>query len=358
MSFRDRTKSALKDLLESQGEDAAADMIGDMLESKEVRPEDFSIREIWEATNPGVNLQEAVASSAFPKITGELINSKVMSAYDGVAKIGDQLVTTVSSNVQQETIAGFTEAETPEEVGEGQEYNDSTFTEKFVTIRNKKFGRMISVTEEMIYFDKTGQILARANRIGTKAAQYREMLILNGIQDINSNVYAPSGVPTAFYSAANGNLATVNAFDEAGMQTVTRLAHLQKDDSLGDEADDYIMIDENNAIVIVPKELELAAWQLANSVLTPESAEQATNFYKGRFRILTSPYVTAQNATTWYWGDFKQDFWWTEVWPLQTMAQAAGADNAFTKDIKMRAKVRFFGNIGALDVRHSYKSTA
>ena len=358
MSFRNKTGEALKNVIESHGEDGAIEIIEAAIASKKLRPEDFSIKEIWEACTGGANVQEAVASSSFPKVTGALINAKIIAAYDGVRTIGDKLVQTIGSNMQIETFAGFSDVETPEEVGEGDEYKDSSLSEKYVTAQNKKYGRMISITEETIFFDKTGQIMNRAMRIGQKAAQYKERLILRGVMDLDTLVYRPSGVPTAFYSAGNRNLITSNSFGESGLTAVRVRAASMKDDSIGVSDDDYILIDLDNTQVIVPADLEVQAWELANSMLTPEGAENAANFYKGRFQVLTSPYVGAQSATTWYWGDFKQDFAWVEVWPLQVLTQRPGHEDEFKSDIKARVKVRMYGSAAALDVKHSFKSTA
>lgn len=369
MSFRNKTGTALKNLLESQGEEGAQVVIEDMLEKKQITPEDFSLREVWEQCTfwefgEARDVREAVASGAFPKITGALISNKIISAYDGVTTIGDKLTTVNQSNMQIETIAGFTEAETPEEVGEGMEYSDSTIGEKFVTAQNVKYGRMISVTEEMIYFDKTGQVLNRAKRIGQKAAQYKERLILRGVMDLDTTVYRPSGNATAFYAAATAashksgaNLIGTNPFSEAGLEEVMNIAQTMKDDSEGAGDDDYINIDLNNVIVLVPALLYVEAWQMANSAKTPESGENAENFFKGRYTPYSSPYITANNATSWYWGDFKEDFWWNEVWPLQTMTQKPGNDDEFKKDIKARVKVRFYGSCSAVDYKHSFKCT-
>lgn len=369
MSFRDKTGTALSNLLESQGDDGAQLVIEDMLENKKITPEDFSLKEVWEQCTQWEfgerkDVREAVASGAFPKITGTLISSKLISAYDGVTTIGDKLTTVNQSNMQIETIAGFSEAETPEEVGEGMEYSDSTIGEKFVTAQNVKYGRMISVTEEMIYFDKTGQVLNRAKRVGQKAAQYKERLILRGIQDLDGTVYRPDGNATAFYalgSAAShkqgANLIQTNPFGEAGLEEVMNIAQTMKDDSEGAQDDDYINIDLNSLMILVPALLYVEAWQMANSAKTPESGENAENFFKGRFTPVTSPYITSNNATTWYWGDFKEDFWWNEVWPLQTMTQKPGGDHEFTKDIKARVKVRFYGSCSAVSYVHCFKNT-
>ena len=366
MSFRNKTGTALRNVLESQKVGGAVVVIRNLLEQKKIAPEDFSIKEIWEQCcmhefGHLVDVNEAVASSAFPKITGELINSKLIMAYDAVPTIGDKLVTVNKSNVQLEVIAGITAAETPLEVGEGEEYSDSTIAEKFVTAQNIKYGRMISITEEMIYFDKTGQVLNRAQGIGEAAAQYKEKLIVEGIQDINSTVYRPSGVPTAFYSSTRStgaNLITSNPFGESGIEGVMKAAQDMKNDSIGNEDNDYVFIDYNNATVLVPIQLYTPAWQMAYTVQVPEGNENALNMFKGKFVPMTSPYITQKSATTWYWGNFAKDFWWNEVWPLQVLTQQVGHEDSFKADIKARFKVRMYGSISAVDTKHSFKSTA
>ena len=354
---------AIRDLVESHGADNASMILRDLLEEKKVTPNQFSIKGIWEACQlaegRSTNVQEAVVSYSFPKITGELINSKVIAGYEGLDLVGDKLVTTVPSKQRVETFAGFTAVEAPDEVGEGQDYNDSTLTEKYVTITNEKYGRLISITEEMIYFDQTGQILSRANMIGQKAAQWREKLIFDAITDANTTAWYPSGSATALYSSGNDNLITSNPFGESGMENLRVYMARRKDDSEHATSDDYIMINDSDMMVLVPKSLEVEALQLANSTLVPESAENAVNIFKGMFNVVTSPYLgTATDSTTWYGGDFKQDFVWTEVWPLQTISARPGNSREFTADIKAQMKVRFFGACGALDFRHVWKCTA
>jgi hypothetical protein len=358
--FRNKTGVALRELLESQGEDMAVEVVRNLLETKKVQPHDFSIREIWEACHPGTtNISEAIVSSAFPKLTGELINSRLIAAYEAIPTIGEQLVTTVPSNVQNETIAGMTATETLEEVGEGKEVPGSTFTEKYVTALNKKYERRIDITEETIMFDKSGQILARADTLGANARRYKERLILRGIQDADGDVYNPSGTPTTFYSTSNQNLITSNPFGESGLEGVIKQAQMMKGDSLGTSVDDdYIFIDTNNLQVLVPVDLWVEAWQMANSTLTPESSENAQNFFKGRFTPLSSPFITHQSTTTWYAGNFAKDFWWLEVWPIQTISLRPGSEMEYLREIKASHKVRMYGTITAVDHRHSFKCTA
>ena len=209
-------------------------------------------------------------------------------------------------------------------------------------------------------FDRTGQLLTRAFEQGQKVAQWREKLIVEGVQDINSNVYKPSGSASAIYAAGYGTLLTSNQFNETGLDNVEILLARRKDDSISatTTADDFIYINPDDAIVLIPINLKRVAFEYANSTLVPESAENAPNYWKGQFRPLTSPYIGKQSTSTWYYGDFKKDFWWTEVWPLQTFRSKPGSEDEFKKDIKFSQKVRMYGGIGAIDYKHVVKCTA
>ena len=188
------------------------------------RPEDFSFRALWEGmvgdvadTLPRglINLNgnqqytaEAIDSTMFPIATGNIITRRVIDAYNMPGLVGDMLVETMQSNLRSETIPGFSEAQSPLEVKEGDDYKEASFGEKYVTTETSKKGRIISLTEENIIFDQTGQILIRARRIGERIALEREKTILDGVTGVNTNVYKPSGVATALYSAGHNNLNT------------------------------------------------------------------------------------------------------------------------------------------------------
>ena len=80
---------------------------------KDVKPTlalgDFSIKELHEAVN----------TSQFPTITGELIAKKIMDSYDAVPKIGDDLVTKMPSKLQTDKIPGLWLKGSLEDVEEG-----------------------------------------------------------------------------------------------------------------------------------------------------------------------------------------------------------------------------------------------
>ena len=363
MAFQTKFGVALRDMVESLGVKGTKATIRKMFKEGKLKPDDFtSFQEIWAAcerdeTGMVRPFHEAVSSDLFPTITGEIISAKIIAAYNIPTLIGDQLVTTMPSKLKTATYAGFTATQGPDVVKEGAAYNDSQFEEKFAQITHTKYGRIISVTEEIIYFDQTGQILVQAATIGRKAALYKEKLIVQGVQDINSNIFKPAGVATAFYrSTASGdrkiNIATSAPFGEAGLLAIKKVM-----DAMTDEEGDYVGL-TMTLKGLFPVDLEVRVKQMLGSTLVPEGTENAVNTWKGWFVPLFSPYVSEQSTTAWYVGDFSTDFVWSEVWPLQTFTAKPGSEDEFNRDIKSKTKVRFYGEIGAIDDKHSFKCTS
>ena len=363
--IRNRLGVALRDMRESLGDKGLLETIKEMLKDGELSPLDWSIQEAWHAFERDANgnvrdYYETVSSDLFPQITGELINTAVRQAYDMPGLIGDQLCRTLPGRLKTDTYVSIDALDGPDEVLEGQPYNDRSMGEGYTTVTHIKKGNIISVTEETVLFDQTGQILDRARRIGEKAALDREKRIVQGVQDVNSNVYKPSGVAEALYSSSrtrNGiacyNLKATNAFGEAGLKEIRKLMH-----NMVDENGDPVMINPNGAILLYPNDLEVQVLQMLRSAKVPEGSENAENIYAGTFKPLSSFYVTDQSSTTWYIGNFAQDFVWSEIWPLQTFSARPGNLDEFRKDIKSQHKVRYFGEIMAQDFAHSFKCTA
>jgi hypothetical protein len=346
---KDKQQMAFKDLVEQVGVAQAPTVIRTLLEEKKIRPEDCSFKEIF----------EAVGTGAFPQITAELISAKVIEGYTATATIGDSLVTTYPASFEDEKITGFGAVEQPDQVLEGATYTYTEIGEKYVQIKSTKYGKLIAVTEEMIQFDRTGQILMRAKAIGEKAALHREKAIVQKVIDVNSDAIRFNGaVGQALYrSTAVGNLkinlATGAPFGEAGLEAILKLMHNMTDDN-----GDFVYIDPNAMMLLVPQDLMVEALQMNQSTLVPEGSENAVNTFKGAYTPLTSPYITEQSTTSWYLGDFKRDIFWTEIWPLQTFTHVAGNEDEFKRDIKAQYKVRYFGGCGAVDDKHVYKATA
>ena len=365
---------------------------------KKLAPGDFSLRALWEGlvgpceeTLPSyastgrfnyMIMQEAVDSTAFPSATGVLIAAKVIEAYNNVPMIGDSLVTVMPSRLKQERIVGFTSLEGPTEVPEGMPYQESGFQEKYVTTDTAKKGRILEVTEEAIFFDQTGQILLRAQRLGEMTAEEREQTILAGVVDVGSSaagykdVYRPSGTATTLYSTANVNYQSTTS----ALQDWTDV-----DETLQFAAnnlkDDRAIVAERLPITFMPKVLLTARKKAATAAriiaattvrvgntattggVQEESGAIISQIAPGLVPM-TSPLLDFfagvsnsrySQADDWFLGDFKRQFIWQEIWPLQTLRSRQDDEAAFRRDIVARFKVRYYGGIAAIDNKYVIK---
>ena len=386
---------ALADLLE--GRDQAGTQV------PKIRAEDLSLRVLWEALVGPVEetlafamrasgrlsvieMQEAVDSTAFTSATSVLIASKVVEGYDQPNMIGDELVTILPSKLKQERVVGFTSLEGPQEVAEGMPYNESSFAEKYVTTDTAKKGRILAITEEAIFFDQTGQIMVRAARLGEQTRLEREEVILAGVLDIGTatangykSVYRPSGTAETLYSAGNNNY----------LATATPLVDWTDiDEALQYHADnvrdDRAASGERRPIMFFPRDL-LVARKLAGTaarILTATeqrsgdittgtgsqviSGNPIRNIAPG-LRALSSPMIdylaglTGSNyddSDDWLIGDFKRQFMWQEIWPLQVLRARQDDDAAFRRDVVVQHKVRYYGGIFASEERFVLKINA
>ena len=171
-------RTNLRSLIESHGAEGFYHQVCKLLNEGELHVEDFSYHELADACgvlpeldrlaglrepvgSPSQTLRESVpgvGTNLFQVVTGELIGRKVIEGYeDESGFIGDKLVTVLPSRYRNQKLAGFRALAGPTEVAEGHPYEESTFEEKYVTSLEAKQGRVLSITEELIAFDQTGE---------------------------------------------------------------------------------------------------------------------------------------------------------------------------------------------------------
>ncbi|MER3415959.1 MAG: hypothetical protein C4297_07080 [Gemmataceae bacterium] len=376
-----------------------------LLDSGELVPADFSLRQLWEAcvgpthlTLPSyaarqryyiARVEELLAPAheadlginLFQTVTGAVLTRQVMDAYnqtDGL--IGDHLVTVERSPVRNEKIPGFTALQGPKPVDEGQPYEEASFGDKFITTVESKKGRLLSITEEAVHFDQTHAILRRAARIGEATRLDREKTIVRGVADADFNaalgtgVYRPNGVLEALYPTDGSNRnyigvgnttsgtpynVAVPLDDWTDLDLVLRYHATQvRDDRHAPEPGEPIAWLPR--ILLVPKSKELTAWRIVSAttvVSLTGSGNERTEFRTpfGSYSVLASPFLDSISTDDWYLGDFRRQFIWHEIWPIQVFRQGRETDSGFERDIVARFKVRYFGGINALDERFVVK---
>ncbi|VAX40681.1 hypothetical protein MNBD_PLANCTO02-2919 [hydrothermal vent metagenome] len=383
----------VRNLIESLGAEGFYHKVCSLLNEKKISVNDFSYYELADAcgvlpklrglhaTTPlneqtNVALSESnpgVGTNLFQIITGELIGRKVIEGYeDDSGFIGDKLVTVMPSRLRNQRIAGFKALAGPTEVSEGHPYEEATFEEKYVTTEETKQGRVLSINEELIAFDQTGEINRRAMAMGYYLRQERERTIVRAVTDADAAtskyVYRPNGSGESLYKTNGSNKNWVGAgntasvgFDSAiplvDWTDIEEVLHYRatevKDDRIDGTSRPIVMPVKQ---ILVPENLRGTALSIVNSseisVTNDKSETRFANPIHGMMEVLSSPFIDEQggdSANDWYLGDFKRQFIWTEVWPIQTFLQRAESEAAFDRDVVLRVKVRYYGGISAVD---------
>ncbi|MBT4865342.1 MAG: hypothetical protein HON53_09510, partial [Planctomycetaceae bacterium] len=318
-------------------------------------------------SNPGVG------ANLFQVITGELIGRKVIEGYeDDSGFVGDKLVTVMPSRHRSQKIAGFKALAGPTEVQEGHSYEESTFEEKYVTTAETKQVRILSINEELIAFDQTGEINRRAMALGYYLRQERERTIIRGVTDADSGsgtyVYRPTGSGQQLYKANGSNrnwVGSGNTTSTSYNSAVPLVDWTDVEEVLSYRATEVKddRIDGTTRPVVAPVKQVLVPENLrgtARSVINSTEIAVTTDVNETRFanpihnlaEVVSSPFIDEQGGQAvndWYIGDFRRQFIWTEIWPVQTFLQRAESESAFDRDVVLRVKVRYFGGISAVD---------
>lgn len=385
--------AGLRQLIESEGVAVAGPKILEVIEQDKMTLADVSLRDLFETTVGPVNthlafarrqpgfvmteglkdLKEAgvfsIGSSLFPTITGTLINATIVRAYDDYPHIWDLLTESVPSNLKDETFVGFSETDEPEQVEEGMPYTETGLGEKKWTATVAKYGRIISITEEAIYYDRTGQIVMRAQSIGEKAQRFRDRLVLNTIQDVtNYKKFNPEGTQETLYRTSGGtNSTTVNKIASNALVDHTDLQNVfQIFADMTDGKGKRIGI-PGRLQMLVPFALESTMEKILTSTEHRDSGATTSvhtvSIAPPPRRVkavtgLSSVVLDDQSPTTWYCGDFKKQFKYLNAWPLQVQRQAPGSEREWRNDIPVAFKVRALFGVAVLDDKAVVQSTA
>lgn len=383
----------LRPLIESLGPEGFYHKVCTLLNEKKLTVDDFSYHELAEATGVLPELRRVrefvphtahvptllresspgVGTNLFQVVTGELIGRKVIEGYeDDSGFIGDKLVTVIPSRYRNQKLAGFKALAGPTEVPEGHPYEESTFEEKYVATDETKQGRILSINEELIAFDQTGEINRRALALGYYLRQERERTIVRAVTDADQAagkyVYRPNGTGQQLYKANGSNRnwigsgnttstsfnAAVPLVDWTDIDFALRYRATEvKDDRIDGTARPIVMPVKQ---LLVPEALRGSALSIINSTeintTNGDLETRVANPVHNLVEVLSSPFIDEQGGQAvndWYLGDFKRQFVWTEIWPVQTFLQRNDSEAAFDRDVVLRVKVRYFGGLSATD---------
>ncbi len=385
--------TSLKGLVESLGAEGFYQKVCTLLNEQTLSVDDFSYHELAEAcgvlpelsrmrgwrpddgpavrllreSNPGLN------TNLFQVVTGELIARKVIEGYDDASGfIGDKLVSVMTSKYRDRKIAGFRALSGPSEVSEGHPYEESSFEEKWVATSESKQGRILSINEELIAFDQTGEINRRAMSLGFMLRQERERTIVRAVTDADAGagkyVYRPNGTGLTLYATDGSHRNWVGSGNttSSGFATAVPLVDWTDIDAVLNYRATQVVDDRIDGTprpivapvkqLLVPERLRGTARSIVHAteitMATDAGETRLANPVQGLVEILSSPFIDEQGGQAvndWYLGDFKKQFVWTEIWPVQTFLQQSDSEAAFDRDVVLRVKVRYFGGVSAVD---------
>lgn len=371
----------LSRMVSTIGVEAACSHLATAMEKKELRPEDFSIRELAETLVPDgrewvrnmdptrksgrfiVSEAGAVHTGLFSNITGQIVYNRLMESYKQPGLIGDLLVDTTPTTLQDgERIAGIGAiGDTAGVVKERDPYPLVGLSEDWIdTPVTTKRGHILAITREMIIADRTGVLLREAARVGDMLGINREKRILSVVLGITNN-YKWRGTTYNTYQASTPwiNTASNTLTDFTDIENAELKFDAMTDPNTGEPIS--IMVDT----IIVPTALKKTLNNIIKSTefryATSSAAFTAVgpNPIEASYRVLSNPFVKSitSSAAKWYIGQPRKAFTYMEVWPITVVQAADNSEPEFTQDIVARYKASEKGVCAVIDPRYMVENT-
>ncbi|MEM9187446.1 MAG: hypothetical protein AAGB00_13220 [Planctomycetota bacterium] len=377
----------LKRRYDSDGAGKTVEHLSEALETKQLKPEDFSIRDLAEALMPDgrewVRMldprqgaaaplleSDGVDVSAFQNVASQVIHAKILEAYTQEAFAVSKLVDTVPTRLDGEKIPGVTRiADTIDEVGTGMPYPNLGFGEDFIeTPSTTKRGFIVPVTKEAIFFDRTNLILSRAAEVGEVLGLNKEKRLLDLLIGVTNN-YNHNGVTYDTYQTSGAwinELASNELVDWTNVDAAEQLLADILDPATGEP-----VLLRGTQVLVMPAyrhaahrvfnaaEINYAASgaQTATIAANPLGNYRVTESRLAYRRVVASGEAAADAKKWWFLGDFKRAFAYMENWPITVTQAPLGSEADFTSDIVLRFKASERGAAAVLNPRYIVKST-
>lgn len=315
---------------------------------------------------------EGMVSTNFQDITGALILQATLEQYQQPAFIRDQLFTFEQTNDPSTREIGLADINAKVlVVPEGTEYPEVKYGEDYVDFtKPKKRGAKIGVSREMIFYDKTGDVVKKAQQVGKIMGEDIEDRCLSLIAGLTNN-FSRNGVARNTYvsSTDNANDPRINKLlankliDWTSLDTVQQAYIAMRDDRTPGQP---IAVDFNTILVSASKRWNVNRILTASEVRTagtntgsqptPTTTTVGANPVAGRFNVLSSPrldyllMLAGQSATDakefWWAGDFKRAFVYRQFFPFNVRAAAPNDTDDFERDIVLKYRADEMGEAG------------
>jgi hypothetical protein len=259
------------------------------------------MEQIVRGRRPVYHFQEALTTSDFPLLFGDIIDRMVLGGYTEWPKNWTNFTRTEEVPDFRTVSRHFWDGAmgTLSEVPERTEYPEATLTEGRYQYSVKKYGRAIDFSWEMMVNNDLNFFNDIPDRFGAAAARTEARFV--------TDLYVGTAGPDAtFFAVGNKNIITGNpALSIAGLQKGFEILTDQVD------ADGHpIFIDMVE--LVVPPALEITAMNILNALQlelveaggTTNQKLIAANWMKNRVRLTVDPYIsqiaTSNQKTSWF----------------------------------------------------------
>lgn len=383
----------LRRLYETMGSKEVCRHLRESLSAGHLRPEDFSLRDLAEATIPdgrefvrlldprskagGIDLLEAadaVDTATFSNITGQIVFSKIMEGFSSEAFVASRLVETIPTRLSGEKIPGIGGmGDSAEKIDEGRPYPNVGLTEDWIeTPATTKRGMIVPVTKEAIFFDRTHLVLQRAAEVGEFLGLNKEKRLLDCLIDANTTDHRYKWRGETFGTYQNSapwvNVKTSNGLvDWTNVDAAEQLLANILDPNTGEP-----VLVSADTILVCPESLHAARRivdatqieQVDNQFNAKTVRTLAPNPMAGSYRVVASRLLRSrlsaagQATSNWYLGNFRRAFAYMENWPITVTQAPQNSEAEFTQDIMVRFKASERGAAATIEPRLVVKNTA
>jgi hypothetical protein len=377
----------LRRLFELDGPAKAVKHLSEALSEQKIRASDFSIRDLAEALVPdgrewvrsldprsanGLSLREAadgVDISAFSNVTGQLIYSAILEAYNQESFVVSKLISTIPTRFDGEKIPGVTRpADLIDGIRPGMPYPNLGFGEDYIeTPSTTKRGFIVPVTKEAVFFDRTNLIISRAAEVGEILGLNKEKRVLDVVLGVANN-YKWKGTSYNTYQTASPWVNKLSGNELVDWTSVDKVEQLFAD--IVDPATGEPVLAQGNTVLVMPAyrhaanrifnatEIRYTATGSGTQTIAPNpiSGYRVESSRLAYRRLIAAGVAPGDAKKYWYVGDFKKAFAYMENWPI-TVVQAPRNDEAdFTQDIVLRFKVSERGAAAVINPRFVVQS--
>lgn len=327
----------------------------------------------------------AVSTANFQAIIRQIVYNMALPGYESEGYPFSELIPERQSQFQNELVAGMSnvgpgndaEWKTPE----GEPYNEAGFGPDWVNLaKTEKRGKIVSLTREILFFDRTGLVMERARGVAEGLRANREIRAIDAVIDENGGAksatqgghrYHWMGNSIATYGDSSGNhnwdnlVASNGLVDWSDIDAVEQAFAGMTDPFTGEP----IVLDQTYII---------STWQLRQTVnriltatqlalYTPGFATSANptqtmfaNPYQNVVKHLTSRRLAGRLATDtdWFYGNPAKAIVYVQHFPFQVLQGPPNSEVEFERDIVARFRADEMGNYSVINPRFLVKSTA